>query len=48
MPRNPKQSSPKESTKAGKTLSNPNASKTAKSLAGSVLAQARYHGKGKK
>jgi hypothetical protein len=37
---NKKQSSPKEATKASKVLQNPNSSKVAKSLAGSVLSQA--------
>jgi hypothetical protein len=37
---NKKQSSPKEASKASKVLSNPNASKVSKSLAGSVLSQA--------
>ena len=46
---NKKQSSPKEATKASKTLNNPKASKLDKSLAGSVLSQARgkSHKKGK-
>ncbi len=43
---NKKQSSKKEATKAAKALKNPHSSKTTKSLAGSVLAQAR--GKNKK
>ena len=43
---NKKQSSPKEATKAAKVLSNPHSSKLDRSLAGSVLSQAR--GKGKK
>jgi hypothetical protein len=37
---NKKQSSPKEASKASKVLQNPNSSKVAKSLAGSVLSQA--------
>lgn len=47
MPKNPKQSSPKEASLASKTLQNPNASKTEKSLAGSVLSQAQNKKKGK-
>ena len=43
---NKKQSSTKEATKASKALSKPSSSKLVKSLAGSVLAQAR--GKKKK
>jgi len=38
---NKKQSSAKEATKASKALSNPNSSKLTKSLAASVLSQAR-------
>jgi hypothetical protein len=38
---NKKQSSPKEASKASKVLQNPKASKLDKSLAGSVLSQAR-------
>jgi hypothetical protein len=38
---NTKESSRREATKASKTLSNPNASALDKSLAGSVLSQAR-------
>ena len=38
---NKKQSSRKEATKASKALSNPNSSKLTKSLAASVLSQAR-------
>ena len=38
---NKKQSSTKEATKASKVLTNPNSTKLDKSLAGSVLAQAR-------
>lgn len=38
---NKKQSSPKEATKASKALSNPHASTLTKSLAGSVLSQAK-------
>ena len=40
MSKNTKQSSPQVANAASKTLSNPNASATAKSLAGSVVAQA--------
>lgn len=43
---NKKQSSRKEATKASKVLRSDSSSKTSKSLAGSVLAQAR--GKAKK
>jgi hypothetical protein len=43
---NKKQSSKKEATKASKALKNPHSSETTKSLAGSVLSQAR--GKKKK
>ena len=43
---NKKQSSPKEASKASKVLTNPKSTKLDKSLAGSVLSQAR--GKGKK
>ena len=40
MSKNTKQSSPKTTHLAATTLANPNASQTAKQLAGSVLAQA--------
>ena len=43
---NRKQSSPTVAHKAAQTLNNPNASKISKTLAGSVLSQAK--GKGKK
>jgi len=39
MSKNAKQSSPKVTSLAASTLNDPNASKTAKSLAGSVLSQ---------
>jgi hypothetical protein len=39
MSRNTKQTSPKVASQAGETLSDPNASATAKSLAASALAQ---------
>ena len=48
MPRNPKQSSAKEASKAARVLSNPNSSATDKSLAGSVLSQAANKPKPKK
>lgn len=42
------QTSKKMATKASKALTNPNSSKTTKSLAASVLSQAPNKGKGKK
>jgi len=45
---NKKQSSKREATLASKTLQNPNATKTAKSLAGSVLSQAKGKSKSKR
>ncbi|MBS1523243.1 MAG: hypothetical protein JST50_19750 [Bacteroidetes bacterium] len=44
---NKKQSSSKEATKASKALSNPHSSKLTKSLAGSVLSQAKGTGRKK-
>lgn len=45
---NKKQSSRNEAKKAAKALSNPNSSKLVKSLAGSVLSQARGKKSGKR
>jgi len=45
-PKNPKQTSPKAASKAAKILRNPRSSKTARSVAGSDLAQTRPKTKG--